>query len=111
MREVHWKLLQYLTGIGIFFLVGYHLIFSHFQNDEVTEWSSVSERAANAGWFTFYVLILIFGIYHVMHGIRGIILEFSLPPSAVKALDWAIVLIGVAAFGYAVYIPINGFIS
>ena len=109
MREVHWKLLQYITGIGIFFLVGYHLIFSHFQSDEITEWSSVSERAASAGWLTFYVLILIFGIYHVLHGIRGIILEFSLPPSAVKALDWAIVLIGVAAFGYAVYIPINGF--
>jgi succinate dehydrogenase hydrophobic anchor subunit len=111
MREVHWKLLQYITGIGIFFLVGYHLIFSHFQSDGVTEWSSVSSRAASAGWFTFFVLILIFGIYHVLHGIRGIILEFSLPPSAVKALDWAIVLIGVAVFGYAVYIPINGFIS
>jgi len=111
MREVHWKLLQYITGIGIFFLVGYHLIFSHFQSDEITEWSSVSERAASAGWLTFYVLILIFGIYHVLHGIRGIILEFSLPPSAVKALDWTIVLIGVAVFGYAVYIPINGFIS
>jgi len=111
MREVHWKLLQYITGIGIFFLVGYHLIFSHFQSDEITEWSSVSERAASAGWLTFYVLILIFGIYHVLHGIRGIILEFSLPPSAVKALDWAIVLIGVAVFGYAVYIPINGFSS
>ena len=111
MREVHWKLLQYITGIGIFFLVGYHLIFSHFQSDEITEWSSVSERAASAGWLTFYVLILIFGIYHVLHGIRGIILEFSLPPSAVKALDWAIVLIGVAVLGYAVYIPINGFIS
>ena len=111
MREVHWKLLQYITGIGIFFLVGYHLIFSHFQSDEITEWSSVSERAASAGWLTFYVLILIFGIYHVLHGIRGIILEFSLPPSAVKALDWSIVLIGVAVFGYAVYIPINGFIS
>ena len=111
MREVHWKLLQYLTGIGIFFLVGYHLLFSHFQSDEVTEWPSVSERAASAGWLTFYVLILIFGIYHVLHGIRGIILEFSLPPSAVKVLDWSIVLIGVAVFGYAVYIPINGFIS
>ena len=111
MREVHWKLLQYVTGIGIFFLVGYHLIFSHFQSDEITEWSSVSDRAANAGWLTFYVLILIFGIYHVLHGIRGIILEFSLPPSAVKVLDWSIVLIGVAVFGYAVYIPINGFIS
>ncbi len=111
MREIHWKLLQYLTGIAIFFLVGYHLIFLHFQNDEVTEWSSVSHRAASAGWLTFYVLILIFGIYHVLHGIRGIILEFSLPPSAVKVLDWAIVLTGLAVFGYAVYIPINGFIG
>lgn len=111
MREVHWKLLQYITGIGIFFLVGYHLIFSHFQGDEVRGWSSVAQRAASAGWFAFYVLILIFGIYHVLHGIRGIILEFSLPDPAVKLLDWAIVAIGIAIFGYALYIPINGFMS
>jgi succinate dehydrogenase hydrophobic anchor subunit len=111
MRETHFKFLQYLTGIGIFFLVGLHLLISHLSSGEPTEWSSVSQRAASAGWLTIYILILVFGIYHVMHGVRGIILEFSLPQTAVKALNWTIVFIGVAIFGYAVYIPINAYMS
>jgi succinate dehydrogenase hydrophobic anchor subunit len=109
MRETHFKFLQYLTGIGIFFLVGLHLLISHLSSGEPTEWSSVSQRAASAGWLTIYILILVFGIYHVMHGVRGIILEFSLPQTAVKTLNWAIVFIGLAIFGYAVYIPINAY--
>lgn len=109
MRETHFKFLQYLAGIGIFFLVGLHLLISHLSSGEPTEWGSVSQRAASAGWLTIYILILVFGIYHVMHGVRGIILEFSLPQTAVKALNWAIVFIGLAIFGYAVYIPINAY--
>ncbi len=109
MRETHLKFLQYLTGIGIFFLVGLHLLISHLGSGEPEAWSSVSRRAASAGWLTIYVLILIFGIYHVLHGVRGIILEFSLPQTAVKALNWAIVCTGLAIFGYAVYIPINAY--
>jgi succinate dehydrogenase hydrophobic anchor subunit len=111
MRETHFKFLQYLTGIGIFFLVGLHLLISHLGSGEPSEWSSVAQRAASAGWLIIYILILIFGIYHVLHGMRGIILEFSLPQTAVKALNWATVLIGLAIFGYAVYIPINGFMG
>src|SRR4030043_2292982 len=107
MRETHFKFLQYLTGIGIFFLVGLHLLISHLGSGEPSEWSSVSQRATSAGWLTIYILILVFGIYHVMHGVRGIILEFSLPQTAVKALNWTIVFIGEAIFGYAAHIPIK----
>jgi succinate dehydrogenase / fumarate reductase membrane anchor subunit len=109
MREVHLKTLQYVAGIGIFFLVGLHLLISHLGSGEPTEWSSVSQRAASAGWLAIYILILIFGIYHGMHGIRGLILELSLPNKAVKVLNWSMLSIGIAVFGYAVYIPINAF--
>jgi hypothetical protein len=34
MRETHFKFLQYLTGIGIFFLVGLHLLISHLSSGE-----------------------------------------------------------------------------
>jgi succinate dehydrogenase hydrophobic anchor subunit len=111
MRESHLKLLQYITGIGIFFLVGLHLIISHLTSGEPTEASSVSQRAASSGWLAIYILILLFGIYHGMHGIRGLILELSLPNKAVKVLNWAIVFIGLAVFGYAVYIPIHQFMA
>src|SRR4030042_2005195 len=61
MRETHFKFLQYLTGIGIFFLVGLHLIISHLSSGEPEAWSSVSQRAASAGWLTIYILFRITG--------------------------------------------------
>jgi succinate dehydrogenase / fumarate reductase membrane anchor subunit len=109
MREVHLKILQYVTGIGIFFLVGMHLLLMHLAGGDPESWSSVAKRAASASWLAAYILILIFGIYHGLHGVRGLILELSLPNRAVKVLNWSIVLIGLAVLGYAVYIPVHAF--
>jgi succinate dehydrogenase / fumarate reductase membrane anchor subunit len=109
MRENHLKILQYVTGIGLFFLVGLHLLLMHLAGGDPESWSSVAQRAASAGWLAIYILILIFGIYHGLHGVRGLILEFSLPDRAVKVLNWSIVFVGIAVFGYAVYIPVHAF--
>jgi succinate dehydrogenase hydrophobic anchor subunit len=110
MRENHLKILQYVTGIGLFFLVGgYHLLLMHFGTGDPESWSSVARRAASAGWLTIYILIIIFGIYHGLHGVRGLILELSLPNRAIRVLNWTIVLGGLAVFGYAVYIPVHAF--
>ena len=109
MKETRLKILQYLTGIGIFFFVGTHLIVSHLGSGEPTTWESVSQRATSAGWLTLYLFILIFGLYHGLHGLRTIILELSIPDSAVKVLDWSLLAIGIAIFGYAAYIPISAF--
>ena len=109
MKETRLKILQYITGIGLFFFAGTHLIVSHLSSGEPTSWESVSDRAASAGWLTLYLLLLIFGLYHGLHGLRTIILEFSFPNYAVRVLDSALVTIGIAIFGYAAYIPISAF--
>ena len=109
MKETRLKILQYITGIGLFLFAGTHLIVSHLSSGEPTTWESVSDRAASAGWLTLYLLLLIFGLYHGLHGLRTIILEFSFPNYAVRVLDWALVAIGIAIFGYAAYIPISAF--
>ena len=109
MKETRLKLLQYVTGIGLFFFVGIHLLVSHLSSGEPSTWQSVGDRAASSGWLALYIFLLIFGLYHGLHGLRTIILEFSLPNSAVKVLDWALLAVGVAIFGYAAYIPISAF--
>ena len=107
MRETRLKILQYVTGVGLFIIAGYHLWFSHLSGDDVTSWESVTERAQSAGWLAFYILILVFGIYHGLHGLRTIVLELSLPDSAAKTLDWVLLAVGLAILGYAAYIPIS----
>ncbi|HEY49669.1 MAG TPA: hypothetical protein G4O13_06450 [Dehalococcoidia bacterium] len=108
MRETKLKILQYITGIALFFFVGTHLIISHLGSEEVTEWTSVADRAANSGWLVFYIILLLFGLYHGIHGLRTIILE-ALPRLSVKSLDFTLVIIGLAIFGYALYIPVSAF--
>ena len=109
MKETHLKILQYVSGIGLFFFVGAHLLVSHLSSGEPATWESVAGRAASSGWLAFYILLLIFGLYHGLHGLRTIILEFSIPNPAVKVLNWALVVVGIAIFGYAAYIPISAF--
>lgn len=109
MKETRLKILQYITGIGLFFFAGAHLLVSHLSSGEPTTWESVSERAASSGWLTLYIFLLIFGLYHGLYGLRTIILELSLPSSAVKVLDRALLAVGAAIFGYTAYVAINAF--
>ncbi len=107
MKETKLKILQYITGIGLFFFVGAHMIVSHIGSGEPTSWESVSERAASGGWLTLYLLLLLFGIYHGLHGLRTVVLELS--SSTGKILDRVLVTVGIVVFAYAAYIPISAF--
>ena len=109
MKETRLKILQYITGIGLFFFAGAHLIVSHLGSGEPTTWESVSDRAASTGWLTLYILLIVFGLYHGLHGLRTVILELSFPTSAVKVLDRALIIVGIAILGYALYIPIDAY--
>ena len=108
MSETRLKILQYITGIGLFLLVGTHLIVSHLSGGEPTAWESIAERASSSFWLAFYVLLLIFGLYHGLHGLRTIIIE-AIPRLPAKVVDWTLVTAGIAIFGYAAYIPISAF--
>jgi succinate dehydrogenase hydrophobic anchor subunit len=108
MSETRLKILQYITGIALFFYVGAHLIVSHLSGGEPAAWESVAERASSSLWLAFYILLLIFGLYHGIHGLRTIIIEL-LPKLPAKVVDWTLVTVGVAIFIYAAYIPISAF--
>ncbi len=108
MSETKLKLLQYITGIGLFFYVGAHLIVSHLSSGEPAAWESVAARASSSFWLAFYILLIIFGLYHGIHGLRTIIIE-SFPRLPARLVDWTLLTAGVAILAYALYIPISAF--
>ena len=110
MRESHLKILQYIAGIALFFLVATHLVVALVLGDPKS-WEAVSARAASASWLAFYVLLLVFGLYHGINGLRTIILELPIPKPPAKVIDGTLVVVGIALFGYAVYIPINALLA
>ena len=116
MREVHLKLLQYITAVVIFLLLAAHLVLMHMEGTlglfgvmvgDPTEWGSVAERASSVGWAAFYIVFLAVALFHALYGLRGIIAEFSLSDVQVRVLNWALIAVGAAVFVYAVYIPIS----
>jgi len=118
MREVHLKLLQYITAVAIFLLLATHLVLMHLDSTlglfgvivgDPTEWGSVAERASSIGWAAFYVIFLAVALYHALNGLRGIIAEFSLSTAQVRVLDRVLIVVGIAVFAYAAYIPISAF--
>jgi len=114
MREVHLRLLQFVTGIFLFFLVGLHLLFVHFdlfgtRPGEPTSWTAVAERAGSLSWLGFYIALLAVGLYHGIFGLRAIVSELPLPSSFIKLLNIIIILIGLGLFAYGVYIPVSAY--
>jgi succinate dehydrogenase hydrophobic anchor subunit len=110
MKETRLKLLQYITGVGLLVLAGVHVIYLHLVKDDADEWKSVAERAADFGWVIFYLALIAFGLYHGLHGLRTIILEwFSVADDKVKYLDTLLVMVGIAILTYAAFIPLNAY--
>jgi succinate dehydrogenase / fumarate reductase membrane anchor subunit len=109
MSETKLKLIQYITGIGLFFFVGVHLIVSHLGSGDAAEWESVSGRAESAGWLALYLLLILFGLYHGIHGLRTVVIE-AIPRLPSKLVDGVLIFTGVAIFIYAVYIPVDAFL-
>lgn len=110
MKETRLKLLQYITGVGLFALAGAHVVYLHLIKDDASEWKSVADRASDLGWVIFYIALLVFGLYHGIHGLRTIILEwFSVRDEKVKVLDTVLVIVGISILGYASYIAINAY--
>lgn len=115
MRAAYWRLLQLVTAVVVFFLLAAHmslLKLGHFvgifgAQEPSVSWSSVTERAASAGWTSFYVILLAVGLYHGLYGLRAVLLELSLPSVIARSLDYALVAVGVAVFAFGSYIAIS----
>ncbi|MDD5095507.1 MAG: hypothetical protein PHV74_14195 [Dehalococcoidia bacterium] len=110
MKETRLKLLQYVTGVGLVVLAGIHVIYLHLIKDDATEWKSVADRAADMGWLVFYILLIVFGLYHGLHGLRTILMEWlSISEEKVKILDAVLVIAAIAFLGYTIYIPLDAY--
>ena len=107
MKETRLKLLQYITGIGLLVLAGWHILFTHWIEDDVTEWKSIADRAESNGWLVFFIVLIVFGLYHGLHGLRTIILELPIPKPPVKVLDTVLIVVAIGILVYGICIPLD----
>ena len=120
MRQSYFRLLQLITGVAVFFLIAVHITALRLDDfagglgvhiEEPTSWGSVMDRATSAGWASFYIILLAVAIYHALYGLRGVLMELPWPPVIARSLNYIMIGIGIAVFGFGTFIALNAYYS
>ncbi len=118
MRPTALWFLQLVTGGLIFIFLGIHMVMMHVEDilaylgihiQDPTSWKSMIERAQQGSWLVFYVLLLVFVVYHGLYGLRAVITETISSPRTEHVLNWVYVGLGIAAIAVGTYVPVKLF--
>lgn len=112
MLKTRMHLLFFLAAIGTAVTLGIHMAVQHLNNvlatgdTDPTSWVSMMGRAAEYGWVVIYILMLIFGLYHGLYGLRGIIIEMTKSEKTITLVNRIFIVGGIIIFAWAAYVPI-----
>jgi len=96
-------LLQRLSAIIIFAIVVTHIVVMHYTTPgEPITFAESSQRLQNPIFVVLWLLLLGTVLYHILYGIRNIILDFITVANQ-RALTQTLFGIGIAIFGAGVF--------
>jgi len=108
MRETKLWTWHLIAGVVILVLLGLHMATMHagaltgfmVENglEEPVAPANVVARDAQLMFTITYVVLLAAGLYHGLYGFRNIVLELTLGPGLEKALNAALILVGLGLF-------------
>lgn len=92
---------QVISGVGLLFLLGLHIIANHFiARGGLRDFADVLAYLRNPVFLVLEVLFLVVVASHAMLGIRAILLDFGLSDRAEKLVSRALTVVGVLTVGY-----------
>ena len=87
---------QIVTGVGLLFLLGFHLIAEHFMVEGgLRDFADVVTYLRNPLVLVFEVLFLVCVATHAMLGVRAILLDFGLSDRAEQWLSRVLTAVGI----------------
>lgn len=96
---------QVITGVGLLFLLGFHLIAQHFiVKGGLRNFTDVVTYLRNPLVLVFEVLFLICVASHAMLGVRAMLLDFGLSERAERRVSQALTVVGIATVAYGLFI-------
>lgn len=120
MRATRLHLLHMLTGVLIAVFLGIHMVRLHLDSildwlgvdtTASTSWESMIDRASEGIWAFVYIALLAVVLYHALYGLRGIILEWKPSVKTGRIITWSFIIIGIGAFGWGTYVPLDLLLS
>lgn len=105
-RAGSWSwILQAFTGVMLLVLLGLHMVAQHFVVEGgLRDYAQVVAWLSNPFVFLLEVGFLIIVTWHALLGVRAIVLDLGLKPTAERKLDVALTVVGVAAVLYGVWL-------
>lgn len=113
MLRARLYLLHMIGGMVILITLGIHMVVQHLNNilaffglndPNPTSWASMISRSESLSWVIIYVVLLAFLLYHMLYGLRGIILELTTSATAARVVTWSFIIGGFAIFAWGTYI-------
>ena len=100
-------LIQAISGLLLVVLLGLHMVAHHFVVEGgLRNYQQVLEYVSNPVIFFLEVVFLIVVTIHAMLGLRAIVGDLHLSPSAARAADWVLAVVGAVALVYGVWLAI-----
>ncbi len=113
MRERHWWSIFMWCAVALLVALTLHMFVMHMHkllgfvgviiNDPLA-WENTLARSKDIGMMIVLFVLLTAAIIHGLYGLRGILLEWIKSPAAQKAITWLIVIFGVVAYAWGLYV-------
>lgn len=100
-------LVQAFSGFLLVALLALHMIAHHFVVDGgLRNFEQVIDYISNPAIFGITILFLIVVTIHALLGLRAVILDMSLAPGTVRVVNWVLLIVGIAAVVYGIWLEI-----
>jgi succinate dehydrogenase hydrophobic anchor subunit len=131
MKESKLWFWHLISGLALIVLLGVHTVIQHFDSILTllgllpkAAWESgghltgslnfqhaVLPRMQSLSMTVVYVLLVLFGLFHGLYGLRSMIYEFRFSARAKQVVGVVILIIGIAAAVYGVYTVVDGHLN
>ena len=100
-------LVQAISGLLLVLLLGLHMVAHHFvAAGGLRNFQEVLAYVSNPAIFFIEVVFLVFVTIHAMLGLRAVVRDLGLSPSAARAIDWVLALVGAGALAYGLWLAV-----
>jgi succinate dehydrogenase hydrophobic anchor subunit len=93
-----------LTGVALLVLVTVHMVAQHFVLEQIgglRTYQQVLEYISNPVIFVTESIFLVVVTWHAMLGLRSVIFDFGLSPTAKKRVNRGLLILGIATIAYS----------
>lgn len=100
-------LVQAFSGLVLVILLGTHMIAHHYiVEGGLRDYQQVLDYVSNPVIFTLEILFVILGVTHGLLGIRAIVSDMRPSAGTLRAVNWALAVLGIIAITYGIYLAV-----